>query len=116
MATFRTFKTLQNNKFMVEIRTEEFSELDTNLMLNFGEPEINAGGSFTGPPAYSLSDDLEKIKSGSPFKQSFDSADFGDAEARADVWADEIIVRLKAELDTLRALADGFTGETTETY
>jgi hypothetical protein len=112
----RTFKQILGNIYQVSIHTGDWSQLDNELMASYGEPEINLGGSFTGPPAFSLPDTYSRIKSGSPLVGRFDGDDYADAEDRADVWATEIVVRLKADIDALRANTDGFTGETVEQY
>lgn len=112
----RTFKQIIGNVFQVSINTDDWSELDNQLMASYGEPEIDLGGSFTGPPAFDLPSNYSRIKSGSPFIGRFDGDDYGDAEQRADVWADEVVVRLKAAIDTLRANNDDFTGESVEQY
>jgi hypothetical protein len=112
----RTFKQIVSDVFQVSIHTEDWSEGDDELMASYGEPEIDLGGAFTGPPAFTLPSNLTRIKSGSPFIGRFDGSDHVDAEERADVWAAEVIVRLKAAIDTLRANSDTFTGETLEQY
>jgi len=112
----RTVKEIIGNIFTVQVSTEEWSENDNESMASYGEPEIDLGGDFTGPPAFSLPSTFSRIKSGSPFIGKFDGDDEAEAEDFADVWATEIIARLKAEITTLRALSDEFTGETVETY
>jgi len=74
--------------------------------------------SFVPPtePTFTLPDNLELIKSDSPFAQGFDERDSADAEARADLWTAEVTTKLKAAVTALRALDDTFTGETVETY
>lgn len=42
---------INNNVYVVSISTSDFSEADTNLMTDFGEPTINVGGSFGGTVA-----------------------------------------------------------------
>ena len=107
----RTFKTLEDDIFRVTIYTQDWSEGDTALITKFGEPEIDLGGSFTGPPLYTLPTNLVNIKSESPFNQSFDTSDFADAQDRADVWAAEIATRITTAVSTLRTDADDYTGE-----
>ena len=104
------------NVFTVQISTVEWSEGDNELMASYGEPEIDLGGDFTGPPAFSLPHSFSRIKSGSPFVGKFDYDDDVQAESYAGVWEAEIIVILKAAITTLRANDDTFTGETVETY
>ncbi len=112
----RTFKQILGDVYQVSINTEEWSEGDNELMASYGEPEVDLGGDFTGPPAFTLPTNFSKIKSGSPMIASFDGQDFVDAEQRADVWASEMITRIKAEIDVLRSNSDTFTGEDVEQY
>ena len=111
----RTFYTLQNDVFKVKVVTENWSEGDLSLMGLFGEPEVDIGGTFTGPPAYTLPSNLARILSESPFTQSFDSRDYADAEDRANVWGDEIVAKIDAAVVALRALSDDYTREEVET-
>ena len=111
----RRFYTLTDGVYKVSIRTEQWSQLDQQLMAKYGEPEIDLGGSFTGPPAFDLSSNLVKIMSESPFTQSFDSADYADAEDRANVWAAAISSRLDTAVTDLRTNDDDFTREEVET-
>jgi len=112
----RTVKSIIGNVYTVQLSTVEWSVNDGELMASYGEPEIDLGGDFTGPPAFSLPNSLSRIKSGSPFVGKFDADDEAQAEDFADIWTVEIIVRLKAAIDALRANTDEFTGETVETY
>jgi hypothetical protein len=115
----RVVKDVDDNVFNVNIFTEDFSQADLDLMENFGEPEIDLGGSFTGPPAFTLPNDLQRLKSDSPHVQSFDARDEltpGDAEVQANDWSSDIVQLIKDEMTTLRANVDGFSGETVETF
>jgi hypothetical protein len=112
----RTYKQIISDVFQVSIHTQDWSVDDNDLMASYGEPEIDIGGSFTGPPAFTLPSNLTRIKSGSPFVGRFDGSDYADAEDRADVWQAEVVVRLKAAIDTLRANSNDFTGESLEQY
>jgi len=109
-------KYIEGDVFKVDIRATDYSQVELEKMASFGEPEINLGGSFTGPPAFSLADSYAKIKTGVPFLAAFDVRDYADAEDRATVWKTEVIARLKAAITALRATTDGYTGETVETY
>lgn len=71
----RTHNSIENGKYRVTKVTEDFSEADLEGMIEFGEPEINLGGTFGTDPVFTLSDDLEKIRTGSPFTYRFDSRD-----------------------------------------
>jgi len=107
----RKFSMLEGNIYKISLYTEEWSQLDQALMANFGEPQIDLGSSFTGPPAFTLAANLANIMSESPFTQTFDGDDYADAEDRADVWKTEMSARIVTAVTTLRALADEFSGE-----
>lgn len=111
----RRLYSLVNNVYKVSIYTEAWSEGDKNLMSNFGEPEIDLGGSFTGPPAFDLPNNLVRVMSEVPFTQSFDGGDYADADDRANVWGTKVSSRIVAAITTLRANADDFTREEVET-
>lgn len=112
----RTNQTLADRKYTVVIATEDFSELEEELMKNYGEPELNVGGTV-GIAVYP--DDLRNLKTGSPFRFVADGRDYAldsDAQTAAEEWQAEMLVRIKALMDALRALVDSFTGEELETY
>ena len=111
----RKFYILNADIYKVSLYTQEWSEADQALIEQFGEPEIDLGGSFTGPPAFTLPSNLVRIMSESPFTQSFDFNDYADAEDRAGIWNTEIIVRIKSAVTTFRANTDDFSGEAVET-
>jgi hypothetical protein len=71
----RTHNTIENGKYRVTKLTEDFSEADVEGMEEFGEPEIDLGGSFGTDPVFELSTNLEKVKTGSPFTYRFDTRD-----------------------------------------
>jgi hypothetical protein len=77
----RTFNKIDNDVFQVIKHTEDFSEGDMDLMIKFGEPEIDLGGTFTANPDFTLPNNLAKLKSESPFTQNFDSRDIDAAQA-----------------------------------
>jgi hypothetical protein len=107
----RQFYTLTDDVYNVVLRTEDWSQRDLDLMAKYGEPEVDLGGSFTGPPAFTLPSNLVKVMSDSPFTQSFDSRDYANAEDRANVWATAVIGRITDAMTTLRANDDEFTRE-----
>jgi hypothetical protein len=108
----RTFKTPRDNKFYVKIQTEEFSEGDLALMEKFGEPEIQVGDTFTGPPTFTLPKALRRLRTEFPVVQVFDKSDYADAEDRADVFASELTTRIQDAVTVLRLNTDTFTSET----
>jgi len=110
----RKISIITDGIYKVTLYTQDWSEADKDLMAKFGEPEIDVGGNFTGPPAYDLSSKLVKIMSESPFTQGFDSDDYGDAEDRAEVWKDEVSARISTAVAILRGNTDDFSGEEVE--
>jgi len=110
----RKYSTLADDIYKISLYTEDWSEADKNLIAKFGEPEIDLGGDFTGPPAFTLSTNLVRIMSESPFTQSFDGRDYADADDRAVVWKDEVSLRIVSAVTALRALSDSFSGEEVE--
>lgn len=110
----RTFKKLEGGVYIVSVYTEQWSEGDRLLMEKYGEPTLALGGDFVSAPDYvdySLPARYAKLMSESPFTQRFDSQDFNDADARADVWKTEIQDRITVLVADLRARTDTFTGE-----
>ena len=111
----RKFFVLDANVFRVVMQSEEWSERDRELMDKFGEPEINTGGSFTGPPTFSLPSSLRDLMTETsairPLTKAFDMDDFGDAKARATVWAAEMTTRITSAIVALRANDDDYSGE-----
>lgn len=114
----RTIKNLSNRVYAVDVYADDFSELETERMVNYGEPEINIGGTI--PPTNLIyTDDLRRLKSDSPFSRKVDGRDFltdAEAETAADEWGAELVVRIKAGVDYLRGLPDTFTDEALEQY
>lgn len=107
----RIFKDISNGLYSARINIEDVSQLDTQLIQKYGEPSIDLGGDFTGPPVFSLPSRLAGIVSDQPHAQSFDVRDFADAEDRADVWTTEVVARMVAAMVALRANVDTFTEE-----
>ena len=108
----RTFYTIAGDVFTVTINTEQWSEGDMELMAKFGEPEIDLGGDFgTYPPTFTLPNLLKRIRSESPFSQSFDKQDDSSAEAWAKIWGSEMATRISAAIATLRDNVDDYSKE-----
>lgn len=123
----RVFQQLEDDVYRVIVRTEDWSQLDLELMAKFGEPEIDVGGEFdgvdegstgSGDPidllpdvTFTLDSKLYGIKTGTDFVREFDLRDFADAEDRALLWKGVIINRITSAIETLRAQADDFTKE-----
>jgi len=110
----RVFKKLDNGVYQISVHTMDWSEADKALMIKYGEPTIDLGGTFVGESPYleyTLSTKLVLIMSESPFTQRFDSRDEIDADERATVWKTAIVELITSAVLNLRANADTFTGE-----
>ena len=101
---------------------------DQELILAIGTPDALAtlgitAGTYAGDgaPDVTLTSRLRPVKTaeGEPMVQRFDARDerfTGGAELDADLWTTTIVALIKSAMDTLRAEADDFSGETVETY
>lgn len=119
----RIFKKLQNGVFDVRIQTEDWSENDKGLMVKYGEPEVNLGGTFTPSESSSASSSpveivlptvYARVMTESPFTQKFDARDCGsvaDARSVAQQWTSIIEERIAEVVSDLRAKNDSFTTE-----
>lgn len=114
----RTFKYISDQKYFVEIRTEDFSEGDLVLMQKFGEPEINVGGLYgaeDGPTSTWIAPDrYVRVRQGfQPFSAFFDQRNYGtEADDRANALLSTITTRITDAMTVLRAMADEFSSET----
>ena len=114
----RTFKSVENGVYKTIIRTEDWSQLDKELMSKYGEPEVNAGGTIVSQYSGAdlvLPDFYVGVMSESPFSKLFDSRDYDDADVRAATWAAHMAHSIREAVQTLRESYDGFTTEEVET-
>ena len=123
-------KYIENDVFKVQVLATDYSQIEMQRMASFSEPQINLGGDFAGPPAFTLPTNYARIRADSPFFGAFDTRDYpvpspeptptpapySEAEAVADVWAAAIVTRLKVAIAALRTELDDYTGESVETY
>lgn len=90
----------------------KLSEKDKELMDAFGEPTINAGGSFgTNPNDYTLPDKFIRVISDFPFTQNFDekSPTFASNTAvKAGSFETSFLTKYDDAFTTLRASDDSF--------
>lgn len=111
----RIFRRLVGGVCIASVHTEDWSCDDVSRMERLGEPEINLGGTFilgsdssgsgSSDGSFTLGLSYAKIKTGSPFTQSFDSRDLGsldNAISAASVWKDAIVARITFAVETLR--------------
>jgi len=123
----RIIKKLIDNVFDVRIYTEDWSENDRELMIKYGEPEINIGGVIVFPKEGSpdlvtveFDDVYERIMTESPFTRKFDARDYSDsideAKAVAVAWANHIESIIIASVRDLREKDTFFTTEEITEY
>ena len=78
-----------------------------------GDNDWDNGDTYTiASKDFTLSSDLVRIMTQSPFVIRIDIRDYDDAEERASAWSAEIDSRITAAVVALRANTDDFTGET----
>jgi hypothetical protein len=104
----RAFTNIIDSKYSVTIYTEDFSEGDKQLMIKFGEPSIDVGGTFTG---FTLPNQLRSLAAGFPYTKFFDFRDNASAATHAATFLTTIKTRISSAVSTLRANTDAFTSE-----
>lgn len=107
-------KTILDNKFSAKIATS-VNDTEKELISKFGEPTINVGGSFTGPPSFSEPNSYRKIVNGFPWTFKKDGDADSESQEKVEVWAEEIEDRLTTEIATLKGKTDDFSGESAVT-
>ena len=113
----RIYSSVESGVFRVVIRTEDWSQGDKTLMSDFGQPQIDLGGTFSGAaPEYltfSLPNDYVNVMTDSPFQQMFDSRDTNSTVAAqyAEIWKATMVERIQSAVLTLRTIQDTFTDE-----
>jgi len=123
----RIIKKLVGSVFDVRVYTEDWSENDRELMIKYGEPEINIGGVIVytkegSPDAVTVEFDsaYERIMTESPFTRKFDARDYNDsideAKAVAVAWANHIESIIIASVRDLREKDTFFTTEEITEY
>lgn len=109
-----TTKVVDDNKFQATMVTEA-NDLELEKIEKFGEPLVNIGGSFTGPPAFVEPNQNKLLITASPFVFIKDKDGDIEAEEKVDVWAAEVRTRIIDAKTTLVGLIDNFTDELAET-
>ena len=116
----RVFENMDDAVFRVVVNTEGFSQNDIKLMCQFGEPEIDCGGTVT----YTY-DETEKTKEfgsnfvrvvhGFPFAFGFDSRDYeggsDEAVAVGSQWVSDLKDQISRVMDALRQKACALPSE-----
>jgi hypothetical protein len=120
MALLRVFQEIDNDiwKLTFVNAPEYLSEGDKKLMSQFGEPEIDLGGTFLEDTAneFTLPTKKAKLRSDFPYTSSFDSRDSDFSEntkIKVEGYRDAIVARFTDAMTDLREIEDTFTGERT---
>jgi hypothetical protein len=123
----RVFQRLVDSTFEVVIITEDWSCGDRELMVQFGEPEVNVGGdvyyvnedvsSSSGDDAVkvvNLPDELVRIMNGFPYSRIFDARDYEsyeEARAVAAAWKEKVLGNIDEAVIRLRNMHVNFDTE-----
>lgn len=116
----RIFSDMVNSVYRITLITEDWSQGDIELMFQYGEPEVNVGGTLE----YYYDDDL-KIKAlgdqylrllhGFPFAIGFDSRDYAggcaEAESAGNAWKNQVVQAIRSKVVGLRTKAPISTEE-----
>ena len=111
----RTFENMCDSVFRVVVNTEDFSQDDLRLMCQFGEPEINFGGTVTYEfedvsKTKEIGDQYVRVFHGFPLAFGFDSRDFeggsiDEAIAVGRAWKTGVIEKITHAIGDLRSKA-----------
>lgn len=120
MSLIRVFQTIDNDVWSVTfvVDPSHLSEGDKKLMRQFGEPEVEMGGTFLASTdnEFTLPTKKARLRSDFPFTESFDSrdADFEEnTKTKVEGYRAAIVTRMTTAFTTLRAQEDTFTSELT---
>lgn len=115
-----------DGRYEVQVSVVNFSSVEQEKMIEFGEPEIEIGGNFTGTAVrssdpeeidvdFDLPQSQRRLRTEFPIKQVFDTQDEENADVMAKVFADTIAARITSAKTTLVGQTAEFEGETTTT-
>lgn len=119
----RVFSSMDNGVYRVVIGAEDWSEGDVLLMEQFGEPEVDVGGTvsyeFNGETrSKELGSELVRVLHGFPYARGFDSRDYESVEeavAAGKAWKETVVKSITDVVTKLRANAHSLpTEEVTE--
>lgn len=120
MALLRVYQTIENDVWKLNFVNDptQLSEGDKKAMKNYGEPEIEVGGTFLEDTGNEFTLPLKKlrVRSDFPYVADFDSRDEifeTSTQTKVLAYRDEIVDRFTTAFTTLRAISDTFTGEQT---
>ena len=116
-ASLKIKRAIENDIWKIQFSLDlaTLPESDKELMRKFGEPQMNAGGSFgTAPNNYILPDKWIRVKSDLPYTQEFDSKSplFNTSiQTKAEAYQTAFKTAYARAFTALRMKADTFTGE-----
>ena len=107
----RIFSSMDNSVFWISIDTEDWSEGDLELMVQFGEPEVNVGGEISyayhdEPKAKTFGDEFVRLLHGFPYRRCFDARDYegtDEAVAIGAAWKEAVLARIDSAIVSLRS-------------
>lgn len=112
--------TLLNKTYHVQIgldQGEEFAltPVEREAIRQNGEPVVDCGGAFTGPPAFTLPARELRFPSQFPVVQLFNTDDYANAEDRANVFKDAVSARIVTAVAAAKTYA-GDKGDSAGTW
>lgn len=107
----RTFLNMDNSVYRIVVMTEDWSQGDLELMVQFGEPEIDVGGEVSylyndEPKEKTFGYEYVRLVHGFPCSRGFDARDYDSEEeavAIGNAWKDKVVVSLRDAVLDLRA-------------
>lgn len=120
MALLRVYQSIDNDVWKLNFVNDpnQLSEGDKKAMRQYGEPEIEMGGTFLDNTINEFTLPLKKVRvrSDLPYTEEFDSRDElfeTNTQVKVLAYRDEIVSRFTSAFTTLRAISDTFSGEQT---
>ena len=116
----RVFENMDDAVFRVVVNTEGFSQNDIKLMCQFGEPEIDCGGTVTytydeTEKTKEFGSNLVRVVHGFPFAFGFDSRDYDgrsdEAVAVGSKWVSDLKDQISRVMVALRQKACALPSE-----
>lgn len=115
----RVFRNMCNGIYRIMIDTQDWSQDELKLMCQFGEPEVDVGGTIVfGPESIAKAQGIEesyskefghqyvRIMHGFPYSRGFDTRDYEDEDetvAVAVAWKETVIDRIREAVEDLRS-------------
>lgn len=103
--------TLLNKTYHVQIGLDQgedqaLTPVEREAVRQNGEPVVDCGGAFTGPPAFTLPSRELRFPSQFPVVQLFNTDDYADAESRANVFKAEVSARIVTAINAAKTYAN----------